>query len=208
MSEEILGKIDFNTSDAGHSFEYDSESGFLRDDQGVYLLFRAETPGSQPSLRAQGELDENKTASYGKGLYTGNTPESVAPYTWVRPDTVINTYITPALDEGAVYNHARLSGHEAVKEYTRRARARKALGWHAVSQDFDIIHGAALLATIDAGLDISVGQKLLSVTRHVAPPRWGVWRGSDTDLQHVGVATADSKPHKWAVKAARHSAKR
>ena len=207
MSEEILRKIQFHDDHKERSFEYDSASGFLRDEMGSYLLFRAEAPGDVPSLRSLGDLDADKTLSYGKALYTGNTPESVAPYTWTRPDNVINAYITPELNEEHIFNHAQLSRIDAAKEFYSMSKQRKELGWHAVSRSFDQAHGDALLATIDAGFDISAGQTLLSSTNHTIKPRWGLWRGELVELTRVGSAYADSQPYRWAVKLARKQSK-
>jgi len=79
------------------------------------------------------------------------------------------------------------------------SKRRKKLGWQAVSGSFDEMHGDALLATIDAGFDISIGQTLLSATKHSIKPRWGLWRGEANDLSGIGSAHADSVPYKWAV---------
>jgi len=207
MSEEIIKKIQFHEDHKGHSFEYDAASGFLRDNTGAYLLFRAEAPGDAPSLRSSGDLDESKALSYGRALYTGNTPESVAPYTWTRPDNVINAYITPELGDEHVYNHAQLSRLDAAKEFYAMSRQRKKLGWQAVSQSFDDTHGDALLATIDAGFDISMGQNILSSTNHSIKPRWGLWRGESSELTKVGSAYASSQPYRWAVKLAQKQSK-
>jgi len=208
MPEEIIKKIQFNDNYENDTFEYDSASGFLRNKVGSYLLFRAEAPGLAPSLRTSGDLDADKTLTYGKGLYLGNTPESVAPYIWTRPDNVINAYMTPALSNEHIYNHAHLSRLDAAKEYYSMSKQRNKLGWQAVSNSFDETHGDALLATIDAGFDISTGQSLLSSTKHAIKPRWGLWRGDSNDLKSVGSAHADAVPYKWAVEIAKRKSKK
>lgn len=208
MSEEIIKQVAIKEDHQHHAFEYDASSGFLRNQDGAYLLFRAETPGDTPSLRTNGDLADDKIASYGKGLYTGNTPEAVAPYVWARPENIINAYLTPQLEDGHVYNHVQLSRLDAAKEYLKMTRKRNALGWKAVSEQFDVERGDALLATIDAGFDIATGQKILSSTKHSIPPRWGVWRGDSVDLTHLGTARTQSDPYDWAVRIARRSSRK
>lgn len=208
MSEEIIAKVDLKDDQQHHSFEYDADSGFLRNQDGAYLLFRAEALGDRPSQRSEGDLAADKTASYGKGLYTGNTPESVASYTWLRPENAINAYLTPSLADEHVYNHAHLSRIEAAKEYFEMMRKRKTLGWRAVSEGFDAERGDTLLATIDAGFDIATGQKILSSTKHSLPPRWGVWRGDSADLNHIGTARHAAEPYDWAVAIARRASRK
>ena len=205
---EILNQIDFNEPRRHGSFEYDADSGFLRTEDGAFLLFRAEAAGKSPSLRTSGDIAEDQMVSYGNGLYTGNTPESVAPYTWTRPDNVINAYLTPPLVDEHVYNHAHLSHFEAAKSHADLLKQRRFLGWRAVSESFDAERGGSLLATIDAGFDIAAGQKILSNTRHLIPPRWGIWRGEMGDLTHIGAAEAYSRPYGWAVHLAGRSSRK
>lgn len=208
MPEEIIKQVAIKGDHQHHTFEYDANSGFLRNQDGAYLLFRAESQGNIPSSRTHGDLADDKTASYGKGLYTGNTPEAVAPYVWTRPENIINAYLTPQLEDGRVYNHAQLPRLDAAKEYLKMTRRRSALGWRAVSEQFDAERGDALLATIDAGFDIATGQKLLSHTKHSVPPRWGIWRGDSADLTHLGTAQAQSIPYDWAVRIARRTSRK
>jgi hypothetical protein len=199
MPHEITKNINFHPDHKADDFLFDPASGFLRTEAGKYLLFRAEAAGERPALRSSGELKADKTLSYGKGLYTGNSPESVAPYIWLRPDNVINAYVTPALDESVIANYAQLNTSEALRSYVQVAKRRKKLGWEAVSKSFDEQYGDACLATFDAGLDISTGQALLSTTHHAIDARWGIWRGDANELTYAGQATADSRPYAWVI---------
>lgn len=200
MAEEILEKINFH-SDNGRSFTYDPSTGFIRSVDGEYLLFRAEAPGTVVGSRGT-DLNEELQASYGPGIYTGNTPESVAPFSWTRPDNVINAYLTPSLETGDIYAHPKLSSAEAAINHLKNIRQRNKLGWRAVSALYDKRHGDSHLAVLDPGFDVKSGQKLLSRTQHTIDPRWGVWRKNGSELTQIGTAEANSHPYSWALKAA------
>lgn len=194
------------------AFDYNDRTGFLQDEQNRLLLFRAEQSGAAGISRRAVEVAAGDAQQvYGRGVYFGNTPESVAPYTWLRDNTAIHAYVTSPLEEESIEALPFLNNREAITEIANLVRIRRRIGATALIDQIDTSYGDAAFVARDMGYDIKTGQHLSSTGDHLLPPRWGILRHPINTIEQVGTATTLSQPRPWALALAkrakaRHSA--
>lgn len=139
---------------------------------------------------------------FGKGLYGGNSVESVAHFAW-RSNRTVKMFLTPEISRNEVLDES-YADDERMREIKDLIRIK--IGTvhnktgHVNQQHLSEKYGDSKLIVMNKPLDVRLSQWLQSGSQsYPVKPYWYLWRGdSNEGFQDVGEATQFPKQRRLA----------
>lgn len=215
MLENLYAGVEFVDSELASKLYYEPSLGSLalRDGEATRLvLFRGQKPDASDRPKAHDLLNRStseigvRNTVYGRGLYLGNSPESVGVFGTKDSGREIAAYLTPPIQGediliAATPDDTTVSRTKDFSKELKLFTQGFVTPYHKRLQRIEQAYEKHQLVVLNMHVGTRIAQRLqMQAFTHPIRPLWYLWRNMDNQFLRVGTATHQLSLKPWLQK--------